>query len=389
MVRGPPYEQSVADGSPLRPWLGRGEYLVNPSLVFPPTATRVGAAPPLLLGPYDTRPDEAPYEESVHQGMAPMAARDGVTLRMGIPSNITATAEAGGVVNFAAFWTGVPQQTATPFTVTGFNQWGCLVLYVGGFDFIEELNTFGMSGGHWWETSKPPGPDIGGIPNIINTTDDYYAGRNPRNSQFAGWQFMRRAFLKPRLDLLPYLASGMAEFDLLEIAGGCRYIWAAIEFQYIADNGVDWIATPVNQFWTIPYSVRPGRAIAAAHRNVWRFGVCKMMPFAGSTAALNVINPGYWVTFSPPYAGVGQMQIGGAGNGSYYGAAANLEGATMSIAASVTVSMPRTGYTLGALPAACRSPGLALIAGSSVNANGGDGRPNNPMMLTCTIHRGS
>lgn len=262
----------------------------------PVAPSSMGYGPSQFLGVYDTMPDLEPYDDALHASLQPVESPGGVTLRWALPR--------------ATVLTGVP---ALSSLAPGIAHAACLTLYVAGVDVLP-------SG--WRKAASWPGlpPEwdgfaysAGALETVwatgLSTARPRRAGANPQtDSDFGrggdsdGLRYLARHIARPALDLLAYSGGG-AEADLVELAGGQRYIAAWLRLWWPCWDGVDPFSAAD---FEIPYTITAGRAINAGHRQAWHCAVPIKGPSmlaASRQTLMSTVGTPSRVTLCSPIAG--------------------------------------------------------------------------------------
>lgn len=308
----------------------------------------LGRGPVQFCGVFDTRPELEPWQPTVHRALEPVPSPGGVTLRWMAPRN-TATDAAGAV------------QTLQP----AFADAIALSLYVAGMDVVPASDqwTNGAGAASW------PGRPVGTLPfafskgaalnlgtawqtglSFTRPTQQGQAGVAGNSGQFGlveqqdGFRWMRNVNAMPVLDLLAYAGAPWSEADLLELAGGTRYVAAWLRLWWSRREGVDPLAAAR---YFVPWTVGPGRAVAAQHREAWHCSYPMLGPPVAAQA--DVFDDGVRYQVSSPIPGawrVGVESNGDAGDDDIY-VGLELRNGTILNRASLAVGPTDHGLFIG------------------------------------------
>lgn len=226
--------------------------LSNAGLVDPANAGMdLSAGGMQFLGVWDTRPELAPWDASLHRSLGPRPAPGGVALRWvlartGNPASSSPPPNPGPVMSGAV----------------------ALRLFVAGVDVLPT--------GDGWRTSNSwPGSLPDGAADEANNRAWIAALATAAGAQRGGLEWptntdglrlLARYYARPVLDLLAYAGQPMCEADLGELAGGCRYVAAWLQQVWCRSEGADPIGSATLD---IPWVVVPGPARAPVHRVAW------------------------------------------------------------------------------------------------------------------------
>jgi len=217
-----------------------------------------GRGPAVALGVFDTRPGPD-WQPAAVRALRPIPSPGGVVLRWNFPRVLNAS-DYGGAV-----W----QPSLPPGGQA-------MVLYVAGFDVLPQARLFKAPGATNVPGGNAPWPNLMPGPEYTLTSEDTdgeeaatMAGATGAASfaeQDDAVRYLVRNVGRPALDLMAYNGQVWSEADLLELAGGCRYIMAWLRFYWVRLAGTDtWRGC--EPYW-MPYTLSAGRAVAAAHREI-------------------------------------------------------------------------------------------------------------------------
>lgn len=390
-------QPKTSDGASMAPsWLlpGGEDQLETSTL----TAS-LGRGPAQFVGVYDTMPHLEPYDDAVHKLLKPRDMPGGAVLRWLFPRATELTGQSPDTSVISA------QRRAFLPTPSGSN---ALIAWVAGFDVLprtwnqwhtDEIGTDGV-----WPGIPPHGGENNGYladgasnrhniaadlastrPHVpgqgkAGTTRplrDFGAGGGNKDALY----YLATAVARPMLDLFGYMGGG-AEADLLELAGGTRYVAVWLQFMWSRWDGTDLLGSSLGTHYEIPWTVTPGRAIAAGHREAWHTSI----PLDGPSltvpiTAATLYNFGAGFTACSPIAGAVRATIVGNGQSAepgsifamlrgYNGAAGPYDQATIAPDAQDTLELPHNhcgtiSLFYGYDEAVCTRP-IAALASLSV-----------------------
>lgn len=264
-----------------------GTYRLTPNQagwVAPVPSSDLGRGPVQFLGVFDTAPDLEPYDDALHAALAPVESPGGVVLRWQLPRALD-----------------LASVSAVSSLAPGIQHAAGLVLYVAGVDVLPDgwrrsaswpglppdesgfVYTAGDLESEWAVGLSSTRPRVPSPDPLVDT--DFGAG----GSSSDGLRYLARHVARPALDLLAYSGAG-AEADLVELAGGYRYVAAWLRLWWPAWDGADPFAAADYQ---IPYVINAGRAVNAGHRAAWHVAVPIVGPaIAAASRAATMATPG-------------------------------------------------------------------------------------------------
>lgn len=231
-----------------------------------------------VIGLFDCRPDERPEQDEVHTAIAWARSPGGVTLRVNSPMNAALITDPLGAASPATWQGGWPPN-------------GSLRLWVGGVDYFHALDQPSQYGGLPF---NPLATQDRYPTNIVNQVvpsargvfaqlfdyiqsgspnfDPFAPGANPRQQRIFE-TLIANANQYDLSALLGGQTGAPIEIDIAALAGGCRYVWIALDFValptqelYNADDD-EWIRPPFlwetfgnnGPLWWVPWTTRSGR----------------------------------------------------------------------------------------------------------------------------------
>lgn len=229
--------------------------------VAPANASELGRGPVQFIGTFDTMPELEPWDDGAHKALAPMESPGGLTLKWSLPR----------VTDYLA---------ATAMLAPSLFYGASLTLYVAGFDALpadHRKNSWpGTPPGastHDITTDALAGPWMSGLsavrprnPNPALYGDDYGDGGSASDAL----RYLARKVARPVLDLTAYMGGPGAEADLVELAGGTRYVAVWLRLWWPRWDGVDPLLAAD---FEVPWQVSAGPAYAPGHRHAWHVSI--------------------------------------------------------------------------------------------------------------------
>lgn len=232
--------------------------LAGPAWLAPSASGNLcGAGPAFYLGSWDTLPHLEPWAPDALAALHYAAAPDGLTLRWQHP-RLSDTRNTFRLYDYAPAWRYAQ----------------ALTLYVAAFDVLEDSNSSLFS----WP-GQPPGSSATDLktpaaqwPADSRWANQILAATPVVNQNSVVPQMLARLYARPALDLLAYaVPGGWCEADLIELAGGCRYVSAWLGFAWSRWQGTDWL-TGSNADYYLPWTLLYQPSDRACHRKAYHVG---------------------------------------------------------------------------------------------------------------------